>query len=61
MEKVERHVANAIAHGARVLLGGKRHALGRYFFQPTILADVDATMEWLAKNFWSGGAAVSFP
>ena len=45
MEKVERHVANAIARGARVLLGGKRHALGRYFFQPTILADVDATMD----------------
>jgi succinate-semialdehyde dehydrogenase / glutarate-semialdehyde dehydrogenase len=45
MEKVERHVANAIAHGARVLLGGKRHALGRYFFQPTILADIDATMD----------------
>ena len=45
IEKVERHVANAIARGARVLLGGKRHALGRYFFQPTILADVDATMD----------------
>ena len=45
LEKVERHVANAIARGARVLLGGKRHALGRYFFQPTILADVDASMD----------------
>jgi succinate-semialdehyde dehydrogenase/glutarate-semialdehyde dehydrogenase len=45
IEKVERHVANALAHGARVLVGGQRHALGRYFFQPTILADVDATMD----------------
>jgi succinate-semialdehyde dehydrogenase / glutarate-semialdehyde dehydrogenase len=45
LEKVERHVANAIAGGARVLLGGKRHALGRYFFQPTILADVDTSMD----------------
>jgi succinate-semialdehyde dehydrogenase/glutarate-semialdehyde dehydrogenase len=45
VEKVERHVANAIARGARVLLGGKRHALGGYFFEPTILADVDATMD----------------
>ena len=45
LEKVERHVANAIARGARVLLGGKRHALGRYFFQPTILADVDTSMD----------------
>jgi succinate-semialdehyde dehydrogenase/glutarate-semialdehyde dehydrogenase len=44
-EKVERHVANAIERGARVLIGGKRHSLGRYFFEPTILADVDATMD----------------
>jgi succinate-semialdehyde dehydrogenase/glutarate-semialdehyde dehydrogenase len=45
LEKVERHVANAVERGARVLIGGKRHALGRYFFEPTILADVDATMD----------------
>ncbi len=45
VDKVERHVANAIERGARVLIGGKRHALGRYFFEPTILADVDATMD----------------
>ena len=45
LDKVERHVANAIERGARVLIGGKRHALGRYFFEPTVLADVDATMD----------------
>jgi succinate-semialdehyde dehydrogenase/glutarate-semialdehyde dehydrogenase len=45
LAKVERHVANATAHGARVLLGGKPHELGRYFFQPTVLADVDASMD----------------
>jgi succinate-semialdehyde dehydrogenase/glutarate-semialdehyde dehydrogenase len=45
VDKVERHIANALAHGARVLIGGKRHAMGRYFFQPTVLADVDASME----------------
>jgi succinate-semialdehyde dehydrogenase/glutarate-semialdehyde dehydrogenase len=45
VEKVERHIANAIGRGARVLIGGKRHALGRFFFEPTILADVDATMD----------------
>jgi succinate-semialdehyde dehydrogenase/glutarate-semialdehyde dehydrogenase len=44
LEKVERHVANAIERGARVLVGGKRHALGRYFYEPTVLADVDFTM-----------------
>jgi succinate-semialdehyde dehydrogenase/glutarate-semialdehyde dehydrogenase len=45
IEKVERHVANAVAHGARILLGGKRHALGGTFFEPTVLADVDAVMD----------------
>ena len=45
VDKVERHIANALAHGARVLIGGKRHAMGRYFFQPTVLADVDTSME----------------
>jgi succinate-semialdehyde dehydrogenase / glutarate-semialdehyde dehydrogenase len=45
LAKVERHVANATAHGARVLLGGKPHELGRYFFQPTVLADVDTSMD----------------
>ena len=45
VEKVERHIANAVERGARILLGGKRHALGRFFFEPTILADVDRTMD----------------
>jgi succinate-semialdehyde dehydrogenase / glutarate-semialdehyde dehydrogenase len=45
VEKVERHIANAVARGARVLIGGKRHALGRYFFEPTVLVNVDATMD----------------
>jgi succinate-semialdehyde dehydrogenase / glutarate-semialdehyde dehydrogenase len=44
LEKVERHVANAVERGARVLIGGKRHALGRHFYEPTVLADVDSTM-----------------
>ena len=45
VEKVERHIANATARGARALIGGKRHSLGRYFFEPTVLVDVDATMD----------------
>ena len=45
VEKVERHVNNAVQRGARLLIGGKRHPLGRYFFEPTVLADVDATMD----------------
>lgn len=42
--KVEAHVADALAKGARVLTGGKRHALGGSFFEPTVLADVSADM-----------------
>ena len=44
LEKVESHVSNAIELGARVLVGGKRHSLGRYFYEPTVLANVDSRM-----------------
>ncbi|MBF0304023.1 MAG: NAD-dependent succinate-semialdehyde dehydrogenase [Alphaproteobacteria bacterium] len=44
IEKVERHIADAVAKGARVTLGGARHALGGTFFQPTILTDVTPAM-----------------
>jgi len=40
IEKVEEHVADALEHGAKVLLGGKRHARGGNFYEPTILVDV---------------------
>ena len=40
LAKVEAHVADALARGARVVTGGKRHALGGNFYEPTILADV---------------------
>jgi len=42
LDKVEAHVADALAHGARVVTGGERHALGGLFYRPTILADVGA-------------------
>jgi len=44
VDKVEEHVADATARGARVLTGGKRHALGGTFYEPTILADVTPAM-----------------
>ena len=44
LAKVEAHVADAIARGARVLTGGKRHARGGTFFEPTVLADVTPAM-----------------
>jgi hypothetical protein len=43
--KVESHVADALAHGARVLCGGARHERGGNFFQPTVLADVTTAMK----------------
>ncbi len=44
VEKVEQHIADAVAKGARVVLGGHRHALGGTFFEPTVLADVTTEM-----------------
>jgi len=42
VEKVEEHIEDAVSKGARVLTGGKRHALGGTFFEPTVLASVPA-------------------
>ena len=42
--KVEEHIADAVAKGAKVELGGKRHALGHTFFEPTILSGVTQAM-----------------
>ncbi|MCH9019222.1 MAG: NADP-dependent succinate-semialdehyde dehydrogenase [Proteobacteria bacterium] len=43
--KVEDHIEDALAKGARTLTGGKRHELGGSFFEPTVLADVDTQMK----------------
>jgi len=45
LAKVEDHIQDAVSHGARVLLGGKRHPLGQTFFEPTIVVDVTAKMK----------------
>jgi succinate-semialdehyde dehydrogenase/glutarate-semialdehyde dehydrogenase len=42
--KVERHIADAVAKGAKVLVGGKRHARGGRFFEPTLLVNVTDKM-----------------
>jgi len=44
VEEVERHIKDALDKGARLLTGGKRHALGRSFFEPTVVADVTPDM-----------------
>ena len=45
VKKVEEHVNDAVKKGARIVLGGKRHALGGTFFEPTVLADVTTQMK----------------
>jgi len=44
VEKVEEHIGDALAKGARVVIGGHRHELGGRFFEPTVLADVTSSM-----------------
>ena len=44
LAKVERHVADALDKGAKVLTGGQRHALGGSFYQPTVLTEMNAEM-----------------
>jgi succinate-semialdehyde dehydrogenase/glutarate-semialdehyde dehydrogenase len=43
--KVEEHIADAVEKGATIALGGKRHALGGTFFEPTILTNVTPDMK----------------
>ena len=45
LDKVKDHVADATAKGAKVLTGGKPHALGQTFFQPTVLTGVTPAMK----------------
>ena len=60
--KVERLVSEAIAKGAKPELGGKRHALGRYFLRAD---DPDRRhrrhVDLLGRNLWPGGPAVPLP
>jgi succinate-semialdehyde dehydrogenase/glutarate-semialdehyde dehydrogenase len=44
LAKVEEHIADALGKGARIAYGGKRHALGGTFFQPTIITEVTSDM-----------------
>jgi succinate-semialdehyde dehydrogenase/glutarate-semialdehyde dehydrogenase len=45
VEKVEEHIGDAVAKGAKVLTGGRRHALGHSFFEPTVLAGATQAMQ----------------
>src|SRR5688500_13150274 len=57
--KVEEHIQDALSKGARVVTGGRRHALGGRFFEPTVLADV-APASLMAREETFGPVAPLF-
>ncbi|MER9453961.1 NAD-dependent succinate-semialdehyde dehydrogenase [Mesorhizobium sp. M0478] len=57
--KVEEQVADAVAHGARCLTGGKRHQAGPLFYQPTLLADVSDEALIMREETFGPVAAVT--
>lgn len=59
VQKVESHIADALDKGARVTTGGKRHALGHGFFEPTVLTGVTPDMK-VAKEETFGPLAPLF-
>jgi succinate-semialdehyde dehydrogenase/glutarate-semialdehyde dehydrogenase len=59
LEKVEEHLADAVGNGAKVAHGGKRHALGGTFFEPTVLTQVRPDM-LLAREETFGPVAPLF-
>lgn len=42
--QVEKHVSDALSKGATVVTGGKRHQLGKNFFEPTLLSNITQDM-----------------
>jgi succinate-semialdehyde dehydrogenase/glutarate-semialdehyde dehydrogenase len=59
LAKVEEHVADALAKGAKAVLGGHRHALGGTFYEPTVLTGVTPAM-MVAKEETFGPVAPLF-
>ena len=58
IEKVSDHVADAIAKGATVVTGGKAHALGGHFYEPTVLSNVTSDMKIMREETFGPVAAV---
>jgi len=52
LDKVKELVADAVDKGARVVCGGKPHALGRTYFEPTILADITPDMRMAREEIF---------
>ncbi len=58
VEKVEEFVADAKAKGGRIVTGGKRHALGGSFFEPTVVADAKPDMMFMKEEIFGPLAPV---
>jgi succinate-semialdehyde dehydrogenase/glutarate-semialdehyde dehydrogenase len=56
--KVEQHIENALNLGAKILSGGKRHALGGSFFEPTVLTEVSQEMLIVHEETFGPVAAI---
>jgi len=59
LAKVEAHVGDALEKGAKLVCGGRRHALGGTFYEPTVLADASADM-LIASDETFGPVAACF-
>lgn len=59
VEKVDIHVRDALSRGAKLMCGGERHALGKSFYQPTVLANVTEEMR-IAHEETFGPVAACF-
>jgi succinate-semialdehyde dehydrogenase/glutarate-semialdehyde dehydrogenase len=59
LEKVERHVADAVDRGAELHLGGERHELGQTFFRPTVLTGLTPEMAMSCEETFGPVAAIA--
>jgi succinate-semialdehyde dehydrogenase / glutarate-semialdehyde dehydrogenase len=59
IDKVQAHLDDARAQGARVVLGGRPHALGRTFWEPTVLTSVTAEMQMSCEETFGPVAGIT--
>jgi succinate-semialdehyde dehydrogenase / glutarate-semialdehyde dehydrogenase len=58
VRKTEDHIADALAKGAQLLAGGKRHALGGTFFEPTVIGEANASMKVASEETFGPLASI---
>lgn len=58
VKKVEAHIQDALDKNGRLVIGGKRHTAGELFFEPTLIADVNADMDVATQETFGPLAAV---